>query len=248
MAALWTIRGDDGPTVRFQAGRLQDYLGNPIEGSTVRLTMAPVYAVGLSTRDAWYRQTAYSLDTPHLVPASGGDERASRGARHEQPRRADRLPHASSNCRKAGRPSSPKWRPASRRAKPRTWSFPSASPSPRPLGLKEVTIVVSEGEELKRMTLKVFVRSPLTVQVSSMQGRPGKTQVSVDVQNHSSKAISGVLRMHVPGSWKALMPEVPIAELKPQEVRSVVCPFEWNADWKPQERRRSSSTSARTSA
>ena len=41
--------------------------------------------------------------------------------------------------------------------------------------------------------------------------------------------------MRVPGSWKALTPEIPIAELKPQEVRSVICRFEWSADWKPQE-------------
>ena len=33
VAALWTIQGDKGPTVRFQSGRLQDYLGNPIEGT-----------------------------------------------------------------------------------------------------------------------------------------------------------------------------------------------------------------------
>ena len=29
--------------------------------------MAPVYAVGLSKSDTWYMQTAYSLETPHMV-------------------------------------------------------------------------------------------------------------------------------------------------------------------------------------
>ncbi len=73
VASLWTIEGDDGPTAHFQAERIQDYLGNPIEGKSVRLTMAPVYAVGLSKSDVWYKQTAYSLDTPHMVPATAGD-------------------------------------------------------------------------------------------------------------------------------------------------------------------------------
>ena len=41
--------------------------------------------------------------------------------------------------------------------------------------------------------------------------------------------------MRVPDSWKALTPEIPIAELKPQEVRPVVCKFQWSADWKPAE-------------
>ena len=73
VAALWTIEGDEGPTVRFQARAVQDYLGNPIAGDAVRLTMAPVYAVDLSKSDVWYKQTAYSLETPHLVPATAGD-------------------------------------------------------------------------------------------------------------------------------------------------------------------------------
>ena len=73
VASLWTIEGDEGPAVQFRAERVQDYLGNPIEAGPVRLSMAPVYAVGLSTSDVWYKQTAYSLETPRLVPATAGD-------------------------------------------------------------------------------------------------------------------------------------------------------------------------------
>ena len=103
------------------------------------------------------------------------------------------------------------------------------------MGLKDVTIVVSEGKPLKRMNVKVFVQSPLTVEVSPMEGRPGQTQVTVNVGQPLGKALSGMLRMRVPDSWKALTPEIPIAELKPQEVRPVVCKFQWSADWKPHE-------------
>ena len=72
VASLWTIQGDDGPLVRFRAEQLRDFLGNKIE-SPVRLSMAPVYAVGLDKSDVWYEQTAYSLETPHVVPAAAGD-------------------------------------------------------------------------------------------------------------------------------------------------------------------------------
>lgn len=234
VAALWTIKGDDGPTVRFQAEQLRDYLGNKIEGNSARLTMAPVYAVGMSKSDAWYRQTAYSLDTPHLVPASAGDV-----------------------VRPVVRVTNNRGEPIACRIKlelPEGWKAeaPEVSASVAPgevqdvaipftiafaetIGLKDAKIVVSEGKEFKRMALKVFVQSPLTVQVGPVKGRPGKTQVTVDVGNRSGKALSGALRMRVPGSWKALTPEIQIAELKPQEVRPVVCQFEWSADWKPQE-------------
>jgi hypothetical protein len=98
-----------------------------------------------------------------------------------------------------------------------------------------VKLTVSEGRQLKQMAVKVLVQSPLTVEVGPLQGRPGKTQVAVQVGNRSAKAISGTLRMHLPGSWKALTPEIPIAGLQPQEVRPLLCKLEWSADWKPQE-------------
>jgi len=234
VASLWTIHGDNGPTVRFQAGQLRDYLGNPIEGRAVRLTMAPVYAVGLGTGDAWYRQTAYSLDTPHLVPASAGD-----GVRPVVRVTNNRGEPIACRTRlelpKGWEAEKPEVAAGVAPGEARDVEIPFTIAFAAALGLEDVKIVVSEGQEVKRMTLKVFVRSPLTFQVSPMKGRPGKTQVTVEVGNHSGKAISGVLRVHVPGSWKALAPRIPIAELRPQEVRPIVCPFEWSADWKPQE-------------
>ena len=234
VAAFWTIHGDDGPTVRFQAGQLQDYLGNRIEGSTVRLTMAPAYLVGLSTSDAWYRQTAYSLDTPHLVPASAGDSvrPVVRIANNRDQRISCRIKLELPEGWKAEIPEvAAEVAPGEAKNVEVPFTIASAAAT----GFKDVKLAVSEGKEVKRMTLKVFVQSPLTVQVSPMQGRPGKTQVTVEVGNRSGKAIGGMLRMHVPESWKAITPEIPIAELKPQEVRTVTCRFEWSADWKPQE-------------
>ena len=73
VAALWSIKGDDGPTVKFNAEQLKDFLGNPMAGQSAKLTMAPVYAIGLNKSDVWYKQTAYSLESPHLVPAAAGD-------------------------------------------------------------------------------------------------------------------------------------------------------------------------------
>ena len=73
VAALWTIQGDNGPTVNFQAEKVLDYLGNKLQPGPVRLSMAPVYAVGLSAGDRWRRQTAYSLETPHMMTATAGD-------------------------------------------------------------------------------------------------------------------------------------------------------------------------------
>jgi hypothetical protein len=234
VAALWTIQGDDGPTVRFQADRVQDYLGNKIDGTAVRLTMAPIYAVGLSKSDPLYRQTAYSLETPHLVAAAAGDMVPS-------PVRIANNRDEWIYCR-------------IRCVLPQGWGdggemalafapgesvqagFSFTVPTNALVGFKDVKFIVSEGDrQIKRIPVKVLVQSPLTVEVGPLEGRPGKTQVTVQVGNRSAKALSGTLRMHLPGSWQALTPEIPIADLQPQEVRPLVCKFQWSADWKPQE-------------
>ena len=234
VASLWTIHGDEGPTVRFQARQLKDYLGNEITGNAVRLTMAPVYAVGLSKDEVWYKQTAYSLDTPHLIPAAAGD--VVHPVVLVTNNRAEAL-----TCRiKLVLPEGWKTETAEVSANltpgaSKSLELPVVIPFSEALGFKEVKVVVSEGQELKQMVVKVLVQSPLTVQVSPMEGRPGKTQVIVTIGNRSTKPLNGALTMRLPGSWKALTPEIAIADLKPQEVRPITCQFEWSADWKPGE-------------
>ena len=83
VAALWTIQGDDGPTVQFQAERIQDYLGNPIDGQSARLSMAPVYAVGLSKKDRWYLANRLQPGNAASGPGRGRRRGAARGSRHQ---------------------------------------------------------------------------------------------------------------------------------------------------------------------
>ena len=234
VAALWTIRGNDGPTVTLQADHLQDYLGNRLKGKEARLTTAPVYAIGLSKSDSWYQQTAYSVETPHLVAATAGDlvTPVIRIANNRDKPIECRIKLGLPEGWKAETPA------VSASVAPgesRNVELPFSIALAESLGFKDVKILVSESKPIKCMPVKVYVQSPLTVDISPMAGRPGETQVTVKVGNRSAKPISGTLRMHVPGSWKALTPEIPVAELKPQEVRPIVCRFVWSAEWKPAE-------------
>jgi lysophospholipase L1-like esterase len=233
-ASLWRIQGKEGPSVQFQAEQLRDYLGNPIRGDTVRLTMAPVYAVGLSKNDRWFKQTAYSLETPHLVPAAAGDLVCPRV--HLTNSRPEAIACRLQLVLPEG------W--TAEKAAVSASIAPGASqdidlpfslPFTEGLGFKEARLVVTEDKQIKQMAVKVLVQSPLTVQISPMEGRPGKTQVTVTVGNRSARPLNGRLTVRVPASWKAFTPEVSIPDLKPQETRAIICPFEWRADWKPEE-------------
>jgi hypothetical protein len=233
VAALWNIHGDDGPSVRFQAERLQDYLGNELPPGPVRLSMAPVYAVGLSKSDAWYHQTAYSLETPHLVAATPGDEvhaliriANNRGAPIDCKVRSV-LPDGWQEGTEV-----PVRVPA---GDTRQVAFPFTVSPDASLGFHDARFIVSEGRQIKQMAMRVLVEPPLSVEVGPMAARPGKSQVTVRVGNRSASPLSGILRMRLPRSWQALTPEIPIENLAAHEVRPLVCKFQWTADWKPQE-------------
>ena len=71
IASLWTIKGDNGPVVRFKAEQLYDYLGNKLPGGSAQLSMAPVYAVGLNENDAWSSLNRLFLNP--LYPLYGVD-------------------------------------------------------------------------------------------------------------------------------------------------------------------------------
>ena len=234
VAALWTIQGQEGASVEFQAEQLKDYLGNPLSGKTARLSMAPVYAVGLSKNDRWFKQTAYSLETPHLVPAAAGD--LVRPKVRVTNRRSEAIACQIQLILPEG------WTAektsASANLAPGTTQdieLPFTLPFTETLGFKEARLLVTEDKEIKQIPVRVLVQSPLTVQISPMEGRPGPTQVTVTVGNRSARPLNGHLTISVPASWKAPTPEIAIADLKPQETRGIPCPFEWSADWKPEE-------------
>jgi hypothetical protein len=234
VASLWTIQGNDGPTVQFQAEQLRDYLGNLVSRQTARLTLAPVYAVGLSKKDRWFKQTAYSLETPHLVPAAAGD--LVRPRVRVTNNRAESITCQIKLVLPEGWTAEQSAASASvAPGSSQDIELPFTLPFTESLGVKEARLVVTEDNVVKQMCVNVLVQSPLTVEVSPMEGRPGQTQVTVKVGNRSARPLNGRLTVRVPASWKALAPEIPITDLKPQEIRSISCPFEWSADWKPQE-------------
>ena len=234
VAALWTIENESGPEVKFKAKELRDYLGNRLPGNSARLSMAPVYAIGLAKDDAWYRQTAYALATPGLVPAASGD--------------AVTAVLEVSNNRDSGIECSvkmtlPKGWSAERTeakvavAKGGRESVPLAFTiaGGEEMGIKVVKLVVSEGGPVKEIPLQVLVRPGLGMQVGALEGKPGPATVTVKVANRSSKPLDGVLRLRLPASWKAGTAETKVADLKPGEVRDVTCALEWSASWKADE-------------
>ena len=196
--------------------------------------MAPVYLVGLDRGDPWYKQTAYSLDSPHLITAAAGDpvRPVVRIANNRSEPLSCQIGLSLPDGWKADRST------VSVSVAPGEASsveLPITIALDETIGFKEAVIVVSEGREIKRIPLKVLVQSPLTMQVSPMAGRPGKTRVTVTVGNHSAKRISGTMVLHIPASWRAITPEISITGLAPGETRPVACEFEWGTDWKPGE-------------
>ncbi|MCY3021020.1 MAG: hypothetical protein NTW87_18550 [Planctomycetota bacterium] len=235
VAALWTVQGDAGPEVSFQAEQLYDYLGNKLPGRSAKLRLAPTYVVGLSKDDPLYKQTAYSLDTPYLVVATAGDQVTP--VLQVQNNRAAALQATVKMTLPAG------WTAAAQefavQAAPgekKTLPMPFTVGPQETLGQKAVCFTVVEGERLKDLALQVLVQNPLIMQVGPILGTPGKAEVTVKLGNQSASPVAGVLRLQLPASWKALTPEQKIEDLKPYEIREVKCSFEWNTDWKPDEK------------
>jgi len=234
VAALWNITGDAGPQVTFQAEQLYDFLGNKLAGRTAQLRLAPVYAAGLSKSDPLYKQTAYSLDTPYMVEPTAGDTVTpilkvsnNRAAAFQATVRMT-LP--------AGW-SAEKQEFAVRAAPGEKQSMPmpfTVNPQ-EPLGQKSVKFIITEGEQIREIPLQVFVQAPLIMQVGPLMGPPGKTVITVKVGNRSAHAVSGPLRLQLPTSWKAAVPEQFVDALGVREIRELKFELDWNADMKPDE-------------
>lgn len=235
IASLWNIADDDGPTVTFQAERMYEYFGNELDTQTVKLTMAPVYAAGLTREDPLFAQTAYSLDTPGLVVATAGDPVRPvvqvRNNRNE-PIRARITLSLPEGWTPAGEGS------ATADTAPGAVQFvamPFYVDLGEHLGMKEVTLTVSEGDrQIKQMPLKVLVRRPLAMEVGALRGAPGRTEIDVRLGNRSIRPVAGTLSMSLPGSWNAVTAPAEMTLDSGQDVQTTLA-LEWNTDWQADE-------------
>ena len=235
VAALWTLEGDSGPEVTFDAERLVDFLGNPLPGKQAKLRLAPVYATGLRRTDPLYRQSAYDIDTPHLVVITAGESVMTeiRVKNNRDAALQGRLKLVLPDGWKADRAEATADVQPGQQAKV-PLSFTVARDES--IGLKTVKIAVAEGAALKEMPLKVLVEPPLILQVGPMRGKPGKTEITVKVGNRTAKPLDGELKLALPSTWKAEPSTIEVAALKPGEGREIKCAFEWSANWAPAEK------------
>lgn len=231
VAVLWSVERDVGPVVNFESGQLYDFLANPLDNRTQRLSRAPIFAVGISRDDRWFKQTAYSLDTPQLTVAAAGDN---------FPIRVQILNNRNREINATVRVVAPKsWLvdrleanvkvPVNSQA---NVAFNVTVAQGEPEGFREVLVVAEEnGQRLKEMRAKVLITKPVTLKVFPIEGEPGQTKVKVQVANNSLRTLKGVLRFLLPKSWQVIPNSVNIEELKPSEIREIAVDLTWSPEW-----------------
>ncbi|MEO1235407.1 MAG: sugar-binding protein [Planctomycetota bacterium] len=235
VASLWTIEGDDGPTVTLEAEELRDYLGNAVAGPSVGLTMAPVYAVGLPRESGWYRQTAYEIASPHLVTASPG----------ETMRPVVRVTNNRSSPIEA----------SLRVELPEGWTAAAVEPVRVEVGqTREVELAVTvgpgsasrqrlvfgvvaeeSGEAVKTMVQHVELRPALTLTVGRLDAEPGESRVVLTVSNRSDRAVGADLTLELPASWKASPSALTMRSIGPGQSKRARVEVDWSPRIGPDE-------------
>lgn len=230
VASLWTIQKPTGPTVRFDSGKLYDYLGNPIAGPEVTLTEAPVYAVGVAESSRWFAQSAYMLQTPFLVTAASGDTLASDVQIKNDRKTAI---HGTATVEvpagwTAGAKQSFTVDPGQTKLVPVTYRIAADEP----LGEKSVRIQIAEDQPLLTIPVRVRSEVPVLMSVRGIKGEPGDAAFSVRLTNRSAQPMEGTLSLRLPASWSTTTPQVKVTPMKSMESREIPCRVTGSAQWK----------------
>ncbi len=238
IAALWTLEkpadGKDGPKVDFGGGKLYDFLGNPLAGTSAKLGLAPVFCVDVPTGDRWVKQACYELSSLRLVSLTAGDKTT--------------MTVAVTNHRKDGLKAKLKlrlpegWTPtaddqaveAAAGASTKAELSFTISPKAKP-GEFEAAVTVDEGGALCELRLRVLVGTPLTISAPALGNKPGETSIEVTVVNHSQRALDGTVTPRLPAGWKSDPPEQKLTALASGTKQALPFKITWNATWKPGE-------------
>lgn len=231
VAALWTLDGKKGPSVNFETAKVFDSFANPLPISTVELGIEPVFAVGVGEGSRWFRQAAYSLETPHLISVTAGDSvTANLQVKNARPAAINgkvRLQLPAGWTDAAGETNI-----AVEAGKTATIPLTFRVGTGEPLGEKTVRLAISEGEPLHTIPLRVQIQRPIVMSVRGLKGEPGNGDVTIRISNRSAQPLDGTLRFKLPASWSTQTPEIKVEALKPMEVRDVTAKVQWTPTWK----------------
>ncbi|GHC05052.1 NEW3 domain-containing protein [Cerasicoccus arenae] len=235
VAGLWVIEGDEGPVVNFQAESLFDYLGNELDGLSARLGMFPVYATGFKKSDPLYAQTAYSIESNRMIVTSPGDttevdirvtnnrkESFSGSVSIVFPQGWTKVLNTADYMVKPG--------------ESRDLKMNFTVPLNQVTGVLQARVECTEGGKLvKSMPLVIKVRNPYRMEVSALEGRPGRTTIEVGIENRSVQMQEGVISVKLPEAWQSHTGDLTVSALKPGERRVLEIDLTWTADWKNDE-------------
>lgn len=229
IAALWMIASDEGPALDLPGAAVHDYLANPLPAGPVRLTRAPLYAAGVSRESRWFRQTAYELQSQHVIVAAAADTVQStlliRNNR-DTPLTCEieiQCP-AGWGGTLGGR--SLTLAPGEQAERTASIRIPAGTAP----GTQEAVFCVREnGEGIKRIPVGVQVRPALELRPQHLGNRPGVREIAVRVLNPCDSPREGELRLRLPPEWSATPTLQRIAPLQPGERRDYRFRIDWSA-------------------
>jgi hypothetical protein len=225
VASLFAITGE-GPTVDFASAKVFDYLANPLPNTSVKLTTAPMYAVGIAKDSKLYQQTAYSLDTPYLISATAGDVvQPVVLVNNNRTTPIDATVSIAAPEGWSAEETSKRVTVAPGQHQKVTFAIRVGDGTSH--HVQTVKFNVAEQGPVRQIELKVNRQPALVMRVPSLAGQPGEAKLNVQVGNNASAARSGTLRLKLPKSWQAKQMEVPVNDLKPGESRAVPIELTW---------------------
>ncbi len=232
VAGLWTINDEKGPRVTFQADELFDYLGNKAGGLSAELQMAPVYAVGLKKSDPLYAQTAYDIDSNHMIVVSPSDTAEVTvlvANNREQLIEGKAVIVPPSGWTSLQENQAYSVAPGAAQELTLKFSVPPEQANEMTQGRVEFQ---ENGKLVKSMPLVIKVQQPFSLEVSPLEGRPGLTTTEVLIENRSAQVQGGTVSLKLPSTWKADVLEFSVENIKPGERRSQKMDFTWSEEWK----------------
>jgi len=220
-----------GPTSStFDSGEIYNMYGNPLEGRTHTLDIAPIWIVGISEDDPFVLETAFDIKSHYYVRVGSGDDSIIELRvinRQQTPILAEYTVKCDEGCTAKPATQPILVAPGETSIYPITVSVASGVPASK----RSIEVNITGSNIQKTLAVTLDIIQVASINSEALSVTPGQETLTAVLKNNSTQPHDFTVTATAPASWDIEPQQQTITAMAPESSQEISFDVNWSTDW-----------------